>query len=594
MKKHRTVRLRLLLLVIIFIIGLSLSFFGYLYLENKEEYINQQISTTLKGERLIESIEKNVYQDALLSTDTFYTILDDIMNLSDIYKEKYIVQFPELMSSELTLKDYGIEMDKLLEKSESRDLLSYDYERLLFLNDSIKTQLIDSIVEHGQLSEKIFQAMIVGISLLLLLLTYMIYREIVTPLRQVTKALNEQHHHLIMNEIGPLKIHNEIGMLVEEYNELVRRNNLMLALNEKINAQQRFDEVFEFIYEALHDFIPYDRIGIAVISQNGKSIEALIADSKFKIKLGTGYNQLLERSSLKDVIQNHEIRIINDLEIYYRAHPFSDSTRLILEEGMRSSMTLPLFHDDKAIGVIFFSSTKKHVYGEEHQQFLVNIANALSTSLEKSFIFENLMISTVRGFAKIVESKDNITGNHIDRISHYSGFVAELLKDDFEDVDEKFIRSIRRLSPLHDIGKVAIPDHILNKPARLSSEEMAIMKTHSMYGAEILDELLVSIGTSEFKMAVDIAKFHHEKVNGNGYPLGLKGSNIPLAARIVALVDVFDALTSERPYKKAFTFKEAIEIIQKDSGMHFDSIIVSRVMEHLSEFEALYKKLWAT
>lgn len=594
MKKYKTVRLRLLILVLVFIVGLVCSFFGYLYLEKQERHINQQISTTLKSERLIESIEKNVYKDALLSTDTLYAILDDILSLEQLYEEEYKTFFPVLMENKKLLNDYGDQVYHLIDSSEMRDLLAYDFETLLYSNDAIKRELIESIIAHGLTSKKVFQGMIIGISFLLVLLTYMIYREIVTPLRKVTKALNEQHHHLIMNEIGPIKTHNEIGMLVAEYNELVRRNNLMLTLNEKINAQQRFDEVFEFIYEALHDFIPYDRIGIAVISQDKKSIEALIADSKYKIKLGTGYNQLLEWSSLKDVIENHEIRIINDLEVYYKAHPFSESTRMILDEGMRSSITLPLFHEDKAIGVVFFSSTKKHVYEEEHQQFLINIANALSTSLEKSFIFENLMISTVRGFAKIVESKDNVTGNHIDRISHYSGFVAELLRDVFEEVDEKFIRSIRRLSPLHDIGKVAIPDHILNKPARLTDDEMILMRTHSTHGAEILDELLVSIGTSEFKMAVDIAKYHHEKVNGNGYPLGLKGSNIPLAARIVALVDVFDALTSERPYKKAFTFEETISIIKKDSGEHFDEVIVEKIMAHLDEFEALYKKLWTT
>jgi HD-GYP domain-containing protein (c-di-GMP phosphodiesterase class II) len=367
-----------------------------------------------------------------------------------------------------------------------------------------------------------------------------------------------------------------------------------LGLNEKINAQHRFDNVFGFIYDNLIEFIPYDRIGIAVVSNDGLSVETLTAKSNRKVLLGRGYDQTIESSSLKQVISNREVRIINDLNSYYRKHPLSDSTRLMLEEGMNSSITLPLFIENKVIGVVFFSSTEPYVYNEEHQQFLINIANALSTSLEKSFIFEDLMISTVRGFAKIVESKDNITGNHIDRISHYSVFIAKLLEEDYDDVDDIFIRSIKRLSPLHDIGKVGIPDHILNKPGKLTDEEMVIMRTHSIHGAEVLEELLVSIGTTEFKMAVDIAKYHHEKVNGQGYPLGLKDDEIPLSARIVALVDVFDALTSERPYKRAFSFKEAIEIIRNDSGTHFDYKLVEYLLHNLADFEMLYKNLWTS
>ncbi len=121
---------------------------------------------------------------------------------------------------------------------------------------------------------------------------------------------------------------------------------------------------------------------------------------------------------------------------------------------------------------------------------------------------------------------------------------------------------------------------------------MTVMKTHSIDGAVILEELLVSIATSEFEMAVDIAKYHHEKVNGLGYPLGLSGEDIPLSARIVALTDVFDALTSERPYKKAFTFDEAISIIDKDAGTHIDKKIVSILMNNLDAFEGLYNSLW--
>lgn len=593
MKKYRTLQYRLFILMTVFIVVLGLAFFGYLNLEKQERFINSEISLTLKSERLIVSIEKEVYYAAANKVEINTELDRDYEELIDIYETKYLSDVKALIMDESKLLAYNKKLSLLGHEMKGGNLLEYDFEDLLKLNQAIKEDLIKEIVKHGVYSRKVFQWMLFATSLFFVLIVWLLYREIIRPLNKITKSISKQHEeHLIINEIDKVATHNEIGMLIESYNQLAKRNNLLLTLNEKIYAQQRFDEVFDFIYKSLTPFIPYDRIGIAVISNDGKSIEAVTAKSNNPVKLNSGYNQKLKHSSLKEVIFNHEVRIINDLEDYYKENPFSDSTRLILEEGMKASISLPLFHEEKAIGVVFFSSIKKGVYNNKHQQFLINIANALSTSLEKSFIFENLMISTVRGFAKIVESKDNVTGNHIDRIGHYSAFVSEVIIDEFDEVDERFIKSIKRLSPLHDIGKVGIADEILNKPGKLDPDEMTIMKTHSYEGALILEELLVSIGAEEFEMAVDIAKYHHEKVNGMGYPSGLFGDDIPLSARIVALVDVFDALTSARPYKEAFTFEEAIRIIHQDAGSHFDEKIVSMLMNNLDAFKTLYNSLW--
>lgn len=594
MKKYKTLQSRLEVVVILFVVVLGLSFIGYLSLEKEERYINGEISTTLKSERLIDNIEKEVYYQKVNGTDSRAIINQYFNELTNNYDNKYNHEILEILGDDADILLYNDALIKLGEEINGSHLVKFNYEGLIQLNLTIKKKLIVRIREHAQYTKKAFQWMILGSSSLIVAIVYLLYREIIKPLNIITKSISKQHdEHLIINEIDQISTHNEISLLVDSYNQLAKRNNLLLRLNEKIYAQQQFDEVFDFIYTSLTPFIPYDRIGIAVMSNDGQSIEAVTARSKYEVKLGSGYRQKIENSSLRDVIFNHDVRIINDLDDYYQEHPYSDSTRLILEEGMKSSISLPLFHEDKAIGVVFFSSVQKFIYTKKHQQFLINIANALSTSLEKSFIFENLMISTVRGFAKIVESKDNITGNHIDRIGHYSEFVAKILVAEYEEVDEKFIKSIKRLSPLHDIGKVGIADSILNKPSKLTVDEMNTMKTHSLDGALILEELLVSIGTKEFEMAVDIAKYHHEKVNGMGYPFGLSGNDIPLSARIVALTDVFDALTSERPYKKAYSFEETMHIINKDAGMHFDGLIVSTLMNNLEGFERLYNSLWA-
>jgi len=593
MKKYKTIRYRLAILVIIFICLLMISFKGYTDIQDEERRINSQIGITLKSERIIGKIEKVIYRDIVRHEDSNDYIISEYQELKTLLETNYKKDISEILESDTAINSYESRLETLKSAIDQKQLLTFDYEKLNLSNQSIKLELIDRIRSFVAFSRASLVGLIIGLSICFIFLTYAFYKEIIKPLRTITHSFsNQQEGHYSIQEIHHVKTGNEIGLLVSAYNQLVKKNNMLLTLNEKIYAQRSFDEVFTFIYDNLKAFIPYNRIGIAVITDDGDSIEALIAKSDNDVNLDRGYSQTLKTSSLKQIINNHEVRIINDLVTYHKDHPFSESTKLILEEGMKSSISLPLFHEDKAIGVVFFSSTQTHIYDEKHQQFLINIANALGTSLEKSFIFENLMISTVRGFAKIVESKDNITGNHIDRISHYSTFVSKLLESSYDEIDDKFITSIKRLSPLHDIGKVGIPDNVLNKPGRLTEGEMTIMKTHSLHGAEVLEELLVSVGANEFKMAVDIAKYHHEKVNGTGYPYGLTGEQIPLSARIVALVDVFDALTSERPYKGAFTFEEAIEIIKKDAGSHFDEKIVSIVMEHLDTFESLYKSLW--
>ena len=592
MNNYHSIRYRMLFLVLILILGFAFSFLSYQKLESKELYVNEQISLTLKSERLIESIEKLSYYNALYEVEDSEKLFESLDKLNEYYDE-YTLIFVDYMDIKI-MDDYGYQLNLLHKAINNEEQLDYDFSNLLMKNTAVKQALVQEIREHGLTSKSIFTLMITVIILIVIVTAIVVYREIIIPLKYVTKAIDTQHENLVFNEIESIDSRNEFKYLIDSYNRLVKKNQLISTINDKIYSRQRFDEIFNYIYDNLRPFIPYDRIGIAVITSDGKYIETLKAKSRLNIILGRGHKFAIENTSLKKVIENHEIRTINDLDKYLIEHPKSESTRLMIEEGMQSSMTLPIFQEERVVGVVFFSSSAKSAYSKNHERFLINIANALGSSMDKSFIFENLMISTVRSFAKMVESKDNITGNHIDRISYYSEFVASMLKDDYDVIDDDFIRRIKRLSPLHDIGKVSIPDQILNKPGRLDDEELRIMRTHSSHGAEVLEELLVSVGAIEFEMAVEIAKYHHEKVNGEGYPEGLKHDEIPLSARIVALVDVFDALTSERPYKKAFTFDEAIKIINNDANTHFDEVIVNRLMHHLDEFEALYKKLWTS
>jgi putative two-component system response regulator len=190
--------------------------------------------------------------------------------------------------------------------------------------------------------------------------------------------------------------------------------------------------------------------------------------------------------------------------------------------------------------------------------------------------------------AKLAESRDNETGAHLERVREYSRALAVALRADESyagQIDDEFVRHIYLTSPLHDIGKVGIPDSVLLKPARLSDEEFAIMKRHAELGAETLDAVVRQNPDAPFlRMARDIALTHHEQWDGRGYPRGLRGEEIPLAGRVVAAADVYDALTSKRVYKAAFPHQTARQIILDGSGKHFDPGIVKAFERCEAEF----------
>ncbi len=182
--------------------------------------------------------------------------------------------------------------------------------------------------------------------------------------------------------------------------------------------------------------------------------------------------------------------------------------------------------------------------------------------------------------------KDNDTGNHIKRVGEYSKSIAEKLFDNpaYPEINTDFIENIFVFAPMHDVGKIGTPDYILTKPGPLTKEEWIIMKEHPKSGALILSAY-------PNPMAAHIANFHHERWDGKGYPYGFSGVLIPLAARIVAISDVYDALRMERSYKDAFSHKKATDIITKEAGTHFDPDLVEIYFKYNEEFESIYERL---
>ena len=184
-------------------------------------------------------------------------------------------------------------------------------------------------------------------------------------------------------------------------------------------------------------------------------------------------------------------------------------------------------------------------------------------------------------FAEMVEARDTSTGNHIKKTAFYVEAIAKELQREGKLPDiltDAYIAKLKRSAPLHDIGKIAVSDLILNKPGKLTDEEFAIMKSHTTEGYNILSKIVDntndSLDDDYLKESIEMAHYHHEKWDGTGYPSGIKGDAIPLSARIMAVADVFDALVAERVYKKPFTYEKAMSIITEGSGKHFDPMVV--------------------
>ena len=201
--------------------------------------------------------------------------------------------------------------------------------------------------------------------------------------------------------------------------------------------------------------------------------------------------------------------------------------------------------------------------------------------------------ATIFALADLAESRDPETGKHLIRVREYCTLLSKHLSrhPHFQDViNPGFINNIRFTSSLHDIGKVAIPDGILLKSGRLNDKEFEIMKTHAIRGAETLRDVTETHKQETFRMAYHIARYHHERWDGKGYPDRITGNDIPLEARIMAISDVFDALLSRRVYKPSFSYEKTCEIISEGKGTQFDPVITEVMLQHIVDFQDVHKQ----
>ncbi len=361
------------------------------------------------------------------------------------------------------------------------------------------------------------------------------------------------------------------------------------ALN-SINKTSSIAEKLKALHKATQQHHPFiSRISVALYDTNTDLLKTFIYSGDEKTPLSNYQAKLSEIDSLKNIIDASEPRVINDLTVL-NGKPKTHSSA-VLDAGYKSSYTMPMIFNDHFFGFVFFNSFEKNVFNEHVMIELDMISHMITLLIFNERANIRTLLATVKSALNMTHSRDPETASHLERMSRYTRLIARELASKY-DFDDQYIEHIYLFAPLHDLGKIKVPDRILLKPDKLTNEEFTVMKDHPTDGKELIESLMENYGLSGIgyvSMLENIAQYHHEYVDGSGYPEGLSGEDIPIEARIVTVADVFDALTSERPYKKAWSNEEAYTKLKEMSGIQFDPQCVEALLKNKDEIEAIQR-----
>jgi HD-GYP domain-containing protein (c-di-GMP phosphodiesterase class II) len=360
--------------------------------------------------------------------------------------------------------------------------------------------------------------------------------------------------------------------------------NTLSDLNKYASLKEKLVHTHQVIKTSL-PFIA--RIAIAIYDPKTRVLKTFVHSSGDNNPL-ENYQALLDDApSLKNILDKGLPRVINNLVTFEKGT--KEHTNRIGRTGYAASYTMPIFNNSNFLGFIFFNSFEADVFNEQTLSQIDIFGHMISLMIIKDLSNIQILTAALKTTGKITHLRDPETGSHLDRMSRYSRLIASTLAKKY-DLKDDYIEHIFMFSPLHDIGKIGISDDILLKPGKLDHEEMENMKTHALKGREIIDDILNNFGLDGIdyvNILRNIAEFHHESVNGTGYPSGKKGDDIPLEARIVAVADIFDALTSERPYKNAWTNEAAFETLKQLAGEKLDQDCVNAFFDNIEEVEKI-------
>lgn len=400
-------------------------------------------------------------------------------------------------------------------------------------------------------------------------------------------------------------LESRTNKIVISISKLLKDGNSVLSIDLDIDAIQKFG--MELKLNSEYDVFLLDRDGLVVAHSNEAEVrknyymrapssdERKLTEKIFKMKTGQ-FDFIFNKQECTVFVQNvytdwYVVMVMNNHNLAKRIRSNLSYTILGL---------IFLF-----VVMIYMSATnfrarykleKNAKLLEEYKKELEHRVEDQSYEIDqKAQALVSMQESVIEGMATIIEYRDINTGMHVQNTKKYVLMIANYLYRNHlhpEEVNEKFISMIGNAAAMHDIGKIAVSDEILNAPRKLTDSEFEIMKTHTVVGAGLVRQVFgASIDEDMLRMCVDVVQYHHEKWNGSGYPIGLSGEDIPLSARIMAIADVFDAIVSKRVYKDAVPVYEVFEIIRKDAGTHFDPELAEIFLGMQEEVKAYLQEM---
>jgi len=362
--------------------------------------------------------------------------------------------------------------------------------------------------------------------------------------------------------------------------------DVLEKLSEDIPLQGKLATVHHYVRE---HFPAVDRIAVALYDADTDMLKTFAHSSIGDNPLPLYEARLATSHSLSEIVRRRQPRLVNDLDFL---GPETVHAKRILAEGYGSSYTMPIFRSGEFIGFLFFNSLHKAAFGDESLHYFDLLGHLLALMVIDSLATAKTLVASVRSATGMAQHRNFETGTHLDRMAHYARLIAREIAPKYG-LDDATVEQIFLFSPLHDIGKIGIPDEILLKRGKLDAEEYAVMKTHSAIGYDIIESMLSNFhidGSSHTSILRNIALYHHEAMNGSGYPRGIQGDQIPIEARIAAVADVFDALTSARPYKDAWTIDDAFCFLTAEADSRFDRDCVAALIDCRAEVQLIREK----
>jgi HD-GYP domain-containing protein (c-di-GMP phosphodiesterase class II)/HAMP domain-containing protein len=460
------------------------------------------------------------------------------------------------------------------------------------LHDSLQETAMNGMAAH----QRMIRVSSVTALVIMLAAVWWLHAWVLRPLKETSEGFRDAAQGDFSHQL-PVHGRNEIGLMTESFNSLTSRLCALFMLIDRMQQAEDPERMLTVIWPELKSLVPLDWAGLVIASPDGTSVMLEYAAQDGRSVRPAARALPVPGSQMEVLLREDRPLRIPELGDVVSSGTPQGIEAMLLEQEFHSALMVPIRGEHGNSGALVLACRRGNAYQLAHLSLMTNLAGLIGNALRKTIIMENLVVSAVEGLAKLAEQRDPETGDHLTRMRLYATMIAERLAEepDLRDtVNGRFIRDIYRFAPMHDIGKVGIPDHVLLKNGALTDEERALMDRHTLIGGEVLRECekqLQRVGFKVFGTAIEIAESHHEHFDGRGYPRGLRGDEIPLSARIVMVADVFDALTSRRPYKPAWPVDAAVAWLNEHAGTQFDPRLVRTLEECLPRIVPVYERL---